>query len=421
MQKLIVKGKKNLSGVVKISGSKNATLPILAASILIDKKIEIKNIPLVKDVITMSQLLKHIGSNIKVNFRDKKFLIHNKNKKFKTVAPYAFVKTMRAGVIVLGPLLAKFGKAKVSLPGGCAIGTRPVNIHLFGLKKLGADIKIKDGYILAEAKEGLIGTSIRFPSISVGATENVIIAASFAKGTTYLKNCACEPEIKNLTDFLKKMGIKITWLSKRKIKIIGNQKLKAVSHNVMFDRIEAGTFIIAGALASRNLKIVGIETKILNKELKVLKKMGVKFKIKKNEIKILDSKNIRSAYIKTEPYPGFPTDLQAQIMVLMTKAKGISKIKENIFENRFMHVPELNRMGAKIKTSGNSSFIHGPQNLNGAEVMATDLRASVSLVLAGLIAKNKTIVNRVYHLDRGYEELEKKLRKCKANISRVYN
>ena len=421
MQKLVVKGKKSLSGIVKISGSKNATLPILAASILSDKKIEIKNIPLVKDVITMLQLLKHIGSNIKVNFKKKKFLIHNKNKKFKTIAPYVFVKTMRAGVIVLGPLLAKFGKAKVSLPGGCAIGTRPVNIHLFGLKKLGANIKIKNGYIFAEAKKGLVGTNIRFPSISVGATENVIIAASFAKGTTYLKNCACEPEIKNLTDFLKKMGIKINWLSKRKIKIVGNQKLKSVSHNVMFDRIEAGTFIIAGALASQNLKIVGVESKILNKELKILKKMGVKLKIKKNEIQILDSKNIKSTSIKTEPYPGFPTDLQAQIMVLMTKAKGISKIKENIFENRFMHVPELNRMGAKIKISGNSSFITGPQNLNGAEVMATDLRASVSLVLAGLIAKNKTVINRVYHLDRGYEGLEKKLRKCKANISRVYN
>ena len=421
MQKLVVKGKKSLSGIVKISGSKNATLPILAASILSDKKIEIKNIPLVKDVITMLQLLKHIGSNIKVNFKKKKFLIHNKNKKFKTIAPYVFVKTMRAGVIVLGPLLAKFGKAKVSLPGGCAIGTRPVNIHLFGLKKLGANIKIKNGYIFAEAKKGLVGTNIRFPSISVGATENVIIAASFAKGTTYLKNCACEPEIKNLTDFLKKMGIKINWLSKRKIRIVGNQKLKSVSHNVMFDRIEAGTFIIAGALASQNLKIVGVESKILNKELKILKKMGVKLKIKKNEIQILDSKNIKSTSIKTEPYPGFPTDLQAQIMVLMTKAKGISKIKENIFENRFMHVPELNRMGAKIKISGNSSFITGPQNLNGAEVMATDLRASVSLVLAGLIAKNKTVINRVYHLDRGYEELEKKLRKCKANISRVYN
>ena len=421
MQKLVVKGKKSLSGIVKISGSKNATLPILAASILSDKKIEIKNIPLVKDVITMLQLLKHIGSNIKVNFKKKKFLIHNKNKKFKTIAPYVFVKTMRAGVIVLGPLLAKFGKAKVSLPGGCAIGTRPVNIHLFGLKKLGANIKIKNGYIFAEAKKGLVGTNIRFPSISVGATENVIIAASFAKGTTYLKNCACEPEIKNLTDFLKKMGIKINWLSKRKIRIVGNQKLKSVSHNVMFDRIEAGTFIIAGALASQNLKIVGVESKILNKELKILKKMGVKFKIKKNEIQILDSKNIKSTSIKTEPYPGFPTDLQAQIMVLMTKAKGISKIKENIFENRFMHVPELNRMGAKIKISGNSSFITGPQNLNGAEVMATDLRASVSLVLAGLIAKNKTVINRVYHLDRGYEGLEKKLRKCKANISRVYN
>ena len=215
MQKLIVKGKKSLSGIVKISGSKNATLPILAASILSNKKIEIKNVPLVQDVITMSQLLKHIGSNIKINSKAKKILIHNKNKKLKTIAPYTFVKTMRAGVIVLGSLLSRFGKAKVSLPGGCAIGTRPVDIHLFGLKKLGADIKIKNGYILASAKKGLIGNKIRFPSISVGATENVIIAASFAKGTTYLKNCACEPEIKNLTDFLKKMGAKISWVKKK--------------------------------------------------------------------------------------------------------------------------------------------------------------------------------------------------------------
>ena len=420
MQKLIVKGKKSLSGIVKISGSKNATLPILAASILSNKKIEIKNVPLVQDVITMSQLLKHIGSNIKINSKAKKILIHNKNKKLKTIAPYTFVKTMRAGVIVLGSLLSRFGKAKVSLPGGCAIGTRPVDIHLFGLKKLGADIKIKNGYILASAKKGLIGNKIRFPSISVGATENVIIAASFAKGTTYLKNCACEPEIKNLTDFLKKMGAKISWVKKREIKIIGNKKLKSASHNVMFDRIEAGTFIIAGALASRKLKILGVDTKILKKELKTLRKMGVKLKAKKNEIQILESKNIKPISIKTEPYPGFPTDLQAQIMVLMIKAKGKSKIQENIFENRFMHVPELNRMGAKIKISGNSSTIIGPKNLNGAEVMATDLRASVSLVLAGLIAKDKTIINRVYHLDRGYEELEKKLRKCKANISRIH-
>ena len=421
MEKLLVKGKKRLSGTIQISGSKNATLPILAASILNEKKIEIKGVPIVRDVITMFHLLKHMGSNIKFNFRKKKIFINNKNKKLRHVAPYAFVKTMRAGIIVLGSLLTKFGKAKVSLPGGCAIGTRPVDIHLYGLKKLGANIKIKNGYILAEAKNGLKGAKIRFPSISVGATENVIIAASLAKGTTYLKNCACEPEIKNLTDFLIKMGVKINWLNQREIKIVGNRKMKPVSHKVMFDRIEAGTFIIAGALASRSLKIVGIDTKTLNTELKILKKMGVKMKISKNEIRVLESKNIKPITIRTQPYPGFPTDLQAQMMVLMTMANGISKIRENIFENRFMHVPELNRMGGKIKTRGNLSLIFGPQDLNGAEVMATDLRASVSLVLAGLVAKNKTVINRVYHLDRGYEQLEKKLKKCKANISRVYS
>ncbi len=421
MQKLLVKGTKNLSGVVKISGSKNATLPILAASLLSSKKLEIKNIPLVRDVITMSQLLKYIGSDIKIDSKRKKIFINNKNKKFKTIAPYSFVKTMRAGVIVLGPLLAKFGKAKVSLPGGCAIGSRPVDIHLFGLKKLGASIKIKNGYIFAHAKNGLTGTNIKFPSISVGATENIIIAASFAKGVTNLKNCACEPEIKNLTDFLKKMGVNINWLGKREIRIKGNRNLKSVSHNVMFDRIEAGTFVIAGALTNGKLKITGIETKILKKELSILKEMGVKLKVQEKEIHVLESKNIKPVKIKTEPYPGFPTDLQAQIMVLMIKGKGISKIKESIFENRFMHVPELNRMGAKIKILENTSHIIGPRNLNGAEVMATDLRASVSLVLAGLIAKDKTIVNRVYHLDRGYEAIEKKLRKCKAKISRVYS
>ena len=419
MQKLIVKGRNRISGTVKISGSKNATLPILAASILSNKKIEINNIPIVKDVITMSELLKHIGSNIKVNIKKKKILILNKKKFLKTVAPYSLLKTMRAGVIILGPLLSKFGRATVSLPGGCAIGTRPVDIHLFGLKKLGAKIKIKNGYIIAEAKKGLNGTTVKLPSISVGATENIIIAASYAKGVTYINNCACEPEIKNLTDFLKKMGIKIFWTGKRKIKIIGNQKLRSVKHSVMFDRIEAGTFMIAGALSGKKLKIINLESKILKKELLVLKKMGVKLKIKKNEITVLNSKNIKPASIVTEPYPGFPTDLQAQIMVLMIKARGISKIKENIFENRFMHVPELNRMGGKIKVSGNLSTIHGPQELNGAEVMATDLRASVSLVLAGLVANNRTVINRVYHLDRGYENLEKKLRKCKAKISRI--
>ena len=418
MEKLVVKGKKKLSGVIKISGSKNATLPILAASILNKNKIEINRVPIVKDVITMVELLKNIGSNIKFDLKKNKIFIHNKNRKLKTTAPYKLLKTMRAGVIVLGPLLSKFKKAKVSLPGGCAIGTRPVDIHLFVLKKLGAKIKIKNGYIIAETKKGLVGKKIRLPSISVGATENALIAASYAKGITYLSNCACEPEVQDLTTFLKKMGVKIKWISNRKVKIYGNQNLKSASHNVMFDRIEAGTFIIAGALVGKKLKISGIETKILKKEISVLKRMGVKLQISKNDIIVLSPKNIKSISISTEPYPGFPTDLQAQIMVLMTRANGVSKIKENIFEKRFMHVPELNRMGAKIKIFGDSSLIYGPQQLNGAEVMATDLRASVSLVLAGLAAEDRTIINRVYHLDRGYEKLETKLRKCRANIFR---
>jgi len=419
MEKLIVKGKKKLSGVIKISGSKNATLPILAASILNKNKIEINRVPIVRDVITMVELLKHIGSNIKFDLKKKKIFVNNQNRKLKTIAPYKLLKTMRAGVIVLGPLLSKFKKAKVSLPGGCAIGSRPVDVHLFVLKKLGAKIKIKNGYIIAEAKKGLVGKKIRLPSISVGATENALIAASYAKGITYLSNCACEPEIKDFTTFLKKMGIKIKWIGNRKVKIFGNQNLKPTSHNVMFDRIEAGTFIIAGALAGKKVKISGIETKILKKEISTLKRMGVKIKTNKNDIIVLGSKDIKPISINTEPYPGFPTDLQAQIMVLMTRANGVSKIKENIFEKRFMHVPELNRMGAKIKIFGDSSFIYGPQQLNGAEVMATDLRASVSLVLAGLAAEDRTIINRAYHLDRGYEKLESKLRKCRANIFRT--
>ncbi len=419
MEKLIVKGGKKLSGTIRISGSKNATLPILAASILNKKKIEINRVPIVKDVLTMVELLKHIGSNIKLDSKKKKILINNQNRKLKTTAPYKLLRTMRAGIIVLGPLLSRFKKAKVSLPGGCAIGSRPVDIHLFVLKKLGAKIKIKNGYILAETKKGLKGKKIRLPSISVGATENALIAASCAKGITYLSNCACEPEVKDLTIFLKKMGAKIKWIGNRRIKIIGNQSLKSARHEVMFDRIEAGTFIVAGALLGKKIKISRIETKILKKEISVLKKMGIKFTINKNDITILSSKNIKPISINTKPYPGFPTDLQAQIMVLMVKANGVSKIKENIFEKRFMHVPELNRMGAKIKIFKDSSFIYGPQQLNGAEVMATDLRASVSLVLAGLAAEDKTTINRVYHLDRGYEKLENKLRKCGANIFRT--
>ena len=418
MQKLIIKGKKTLSGTIKISGSKNATLPILAATILTNKSIILKNIPFVQDVYTMINLLKFIGLSVEVS-KKKKILNISNNKKLKTLAPYNLLKTMRAGVLVLGPLLAKYRKAKVSLPGGCAIGARPVNLHLFALEKLGAKIKIKNGYIHASAKNGLKGGIIKFPSISVGATENAILAAVSAKGKTIISNCAIEPEIQDMILFLKKMGCDINFIGKRKIVVTGVSKFKNVSHEIIFDRIELGTYLIVGALVGKKIILNKINPIIVNTEIKILKKMGVRMRVEKNRIVVFESKKINSISIKTEAYPGFPTDLQAQIMVLMSKATGVSKVQESIFENRFMHVPELKRMGAKINIKNNTAIITGPTNLSGAEVMATDLRASVSLVLAALIANEKTVINRVYHLDRGYENLEKKLKKCKANINRI--
>ncbi|MDC0449551.1 UDP-N-acetylglucosamine 1-carboxyvinyltransferase [Pelagibacteraceae bacterium] len=418
MQKLIIKGKKKLSGSINISGSKNASLPILAAALLVDKTIILKNIPLVQDVYTMINLLKFIGLNIEISKKLNTLKISSK-KKLKTVAPYKLLKTMRAGVLVLGPLLAKYKKAKVSLPGGCAIGTRPVNLHLFALEKLGAKIKIKNGYIHAHAKQGLKGAEIKFPSISVGATENAILAAVSASGKTIISNCAIEPEIQDMVIFLKKMGCNINFFGKRKIVIVGTKNFKSVTHELIFDRIELGTYLIAAALAGKKVNFLKIKPKIIETEIKLLKKMGVKMKVKKNKITIFESGKLNSVNIKTEPYPGFPTDLQAQVMVLMLRASGTSKITEKIFENRFMHVPELRRMGAKIITKKNVALISGPTNLSGAEVMATDLRASVSLVLAALIAENRTIINRIYHLDRGYENLEKKLKKCNVSISRI--
>ena len=418
MQKLLIKGKKELSGVISISGSKNATLPILAASILA-KKVNLTNVPLVKDIFTMFELLKFIGINVKIKNKKKIIEIQNKNQNINTLAPYKLVKTMRAGVLVLGSLLTKYKKAKVSLPGGCAIGTRPVDLHLFALKKLGAKIKIKDGYIVAEAKNGLVGSKIKFPSISVGATENALLAAFGAKGKTTLLNCAVEPEILDLIAFLKKLGSRIK-VSGRKIILESMiSKKETVKHKIIFDRIEAGTYLIAGALIGKKIILKNINTKILKIEIDTLRQMGVKISITKNYISILRSKNLKKINISTKPYPGFPTDLQAQLMVLMTQATGLSKIQENIFENRFMHVPELKRMGAKIEIKNKTSFIHGPTNLTGAEVMATDLRASVSLVLAGLIAENRTRINRIYHLDRGYESIESKLKDCKAQIKRI--
>ena len=326
---------------------------------------------------------------------------------------------MRAGVLVLGPLLAKYRTAKVSLPGGCAIGSRPIDIHLDALKKMGAKIKIKDGYILASAKKGLKGCTIKFPKISVGATENILIAACFAKGETKLRNCALEPEIVDLINFLKKLGCNISQIGKRSINVLGIERLKSIAYKVIFDRIEAGTYIIAAALTKGFLKIKNIDPKIMSTEINLLKKMGVDIIKKKNYLIATRSKKLQSVNVITEPYPGFPTDLQAQIMVLMTRAEGVSTIKENIFENRFMHVSELRRMGAKIETKGNKAKIFGKSKLNGAELMATDLRASVCLVLAGLVPPNKTIINRIYHLDRGYEKIEKRLSKCGARIRRL--
>ncbi|MDC3208061.1 UDP-N-acetylglucosamine 1-carboxyvinyltransferase [Candidatus Pelagibacter sp.] len=416
MQKLEVFGANKLRGQIKISGSKNASLPILAATLLSNKKVYLKNLPRVKDIETMINLLKSLGSKIKF---DKKNLIIDNSKQKKKFASYSLVKTMRAGILVLGPLLTKFGYAKVSLPGGCAIGSRPVNIHLDALSKLGAKYKIVQGYVHATAPKGLVGTKINFSKISVGATENLIIAACMAKGTTTLNNCAIEPEIKDLVNFLIKLGCKIKWTAKRSLKILGVEQINQITYSVMFDRIEAGTYLIAAAITEGNLKIKNIIPHIIQTEIDTLKKIGSKIIVKKNEIRIIGSKKIGCLNIRTAPYPGFPTDLQAQIMVLLCKANKSSSIKEDIFENRFMHVAELNRMGAKISINGNKAYVKGNTIFAPAELMATDLRASVSLILAALTAKGKSVINRIYHLDRGYEHIEKKLRKVGANIRRI--
>ena len=417
MDKLEIIGGKKLQGSINISGSKNASLPILAATILVNK-VTLNNIPQVKDIDTMTELLTSLGSKIYINKNKKKIKIHN-YKSNKKVAKYKYVRTMRAGILVLGSLLSKFGKAKVSLPGGCAIGLRPVNLHIEALKKMGVKIKIIEGYIYATANNGLKGAKISFPKVSVGATENLIIAACKAKGRTILSNCAIEPEVKDLSNFLIKLGCKIKWVGKRKVQIDGVKNLKDINYNIMFDRIEAVTYMIAAAATNGRVSIKNIQPKIIDKEILLLKKIGVKIIEKKNKITIISAKNLKGINIKTSPYPGFPTDLQAQLMVLMCKAKNQSIIRENIFENRFMHVSELNRMGADIIVKGRKAIINGNKKLNGAQLMATDLRASVSLVIAALISNKKSIINRIYHLDRGYENIEKKLSNCGANIKRI--
>ena len=418
MDKLEVFGARKLKGNVHISGSKNAALPILAACILSNKKIILNNLPNVKDINTMIKLLESIGCIIKHSKKKNSVTIQNKNK-IKTFASYNLVKTMRAGILVLGPMLARYGNAKVSTPGGCTIGVRPIDIHLKALAKLGVNYKIIDGYVHANSKKKLKGTKIKFPKISVGATENLVIASSMAQGTTILSNCAIEPEIKDLINFINCMGGRIKWIGKRTLRIQGVNNFKKVKYNIMPDRIEAGTYLIAAAVTEGNLKISGINPNIIKTEIDIFKKLGLKVKTEKNQINIVGCKDIKSVNLKTSPYPGFPTDLQAQLMVLLCKSKKLSIISEEIFENRFMHVAELNRMGAKIKTKGNKAFIEGNTNFKSAELMATDLRASVSLVLAALVAKGKTTINRIYHLDRGYEQIEKKLRKVGAKIRRI--
>ncbi len=418
MDKFLIKGPCKIKGQVSISGSKNAALPILASTILFDKSVTIENLPRVRDIDTMLKLLKSLGSKIQF-FNNKKTVKITKNKKKKIFASYSLVKTMRAGILVLGPMIAKYHKSITSLPGGCLIGARPVNYHLNALKKLGMRYQIKKGYIHAISKGRLKGANIKFSKISVGATENSIIAACISKGKTILKNCAIEPEIKDLTNFLKLAGAKIKWTGKRTVQIDGVKSLNSVNYSVMGDRIEAGTFCVAASLNAGNLLIKNIDSNIIKTELNLLKKIGSKIKTYKKEIYIQGPKKIKNINnITTREYPSFPTDLQAQFMVLLCKANGRSTITENIFENRFMHVAELRRLGAKIVIKDNKAIIEGNTEFIGAELMSSDLRASVALVLAAIVAKGQSVLNRIYHLDRGYEKIENKLRKIGVNIKR---
>ncbi|MFO1519400.1 MAG: UDP-N-acetylglucosamine 1-carboxyvinyltransferase [bacterium] len=415
MDKIVIKGGEKLKGKVKISGSKNAALPIMAATILSSGWNDLRNIPELRDISTMGKLLQELG--VKVSTGSHRVKVHTNG--FKNhVAPYELVKTMRASVLVLGPLVARLGKAKVSLPGGCAIGARPIDLHLKALEAMGAEIKIEHGYVDA-ACDKLKGAHVTFPYVTVTGTENVMMAATLAEGTTILDNAATEPEVVDLADFLIKMGAKIEGAGTRTIKIEGVKELQGTRHEVMADRIEAGTFMIGAALTQGEVLVDGIKPVYVQALTDKLKEAGVKVEEMNGGLKVSAPKKIQSVDIETAPYPGFATDFQAQFMALMTRAEGTSHIVENIFENRFMHVGELIRMGADIKIDGNRAVVKGLPNLSAAPIMATDLRASASLVLAGLAAEGITEIARVYHIDRGYEKIEKKFRKLGAKVKRV--
>ena len=428
MKKLLINGGNKLNGKVQISGAKNAALPLMVASILTDEKLTLSNIPQVADISTMANLLSNLGVGFSLDGTNKdggylgKVIILDASSIDNPVAPYDLVRKMRASILILGPLLARFGKAKVSLPGGCAIGTRPVDLHLKAMEKMGAKIELIGGYVEASVEGKLKGAEIHFEKISVGATENVLMAASLAEGITEIHNAAKEPEVVDLVKCLRAMGANISGEGSSVIKIIGVDRLHAASHKIIADRIEAGTYIAAAAITDGYLRLSGLNINLLTGFANKFEKAGVLITtINDNEIEVRrGSEYLTAVDISTQAYPGFPTDMQAQFMSLMCIAEGTSTISENIFENRFMHVLELARMGANIEAHSNVAVVRGTRELFGAEVMATDLRASVSLVLAGLYAKGQTTVNRLYHLERGYERLAEKLIACGADIQILY-
>ncbi|WXU00854.1 MAG: UDP-N-acetylglucosamine 1-carboxyvinyltransferase [Catillopecten margaritatus gill symbiont] len=417
MYKLVIQGGKPLKGTVKAAGSKNSSLPILFASILADSPLTLHNTPELSDVSTTLRLLMSMGSEFILESDSSLFV--DSSTLTNLAADYDLVKTMRASILVLGPMLTKYGKAKVSLPGGCAIGTRPVNLHLKALEELGATIEVNNGYIYAQTK-GLIGADIHFDQVTVTATENVIMAATLAKGTTTISNAAQEPEVSDLCHCLNKMGAKITGIGTSVITIKGVKSLKGVQYSVCSDRIESATYLIAAAITGGSITVKNTNPQVMRAVLGKLIEIGADIKTDKNSITLdMKGKRPKAVSVKTSTYPNFPTDMQAQFTALNAIAEGHSTITENIFENRFMHIPELMRMGADLTLEGNTVVCKGVKSLTGAHLMATDLRASASLVLAGLAATGTTTIERVYHLDRGYETIEEKLKSLGADIERV--
>lgn len=428
MKKLLIRGGKKLNGTVEIAGAKNAALPLMVASILTDEKLTLTNVPHVSDISTMANLLINLGIDVRMDGIEEtggnhgRVLVFDAGNISNPVAPYDLVRKMRASIFILGPLLARLGKAKVSLPGGCAIGTRPVDLHLRAMEKLGAKIELEGGYVNAHVDGRLKGAEINFEKVSVGATENSLMAATLAEGETVLYNAACEPEIIDLAKCLIAMGAKIEGAGTPRIVIQGVDKLHAAKHHIIADRIEAGTYAVAAGITGGRLILEGLDLWVMTGFREELEKAGLSLKqVTPTAVEVTrTSEVIHPVSISTHPFPGFATDMQAQFMSLMSIAEGASTIEETIFENRFMHVLELVRMGANIESHGNLAVVKGVKKLTGAEVMATDLRASVSLVLAGLVADGETVINRLYHLERGYERLAEKLIACGADIKILY-